>query len=92
MKSITLLLPQQPGSEDAESAGTNRLLLGINAASLESLELHRFVPGGNLATELHGGQYRHFQGVGPSAGRVLALVHRAKTMRAMLNRHQWLVR
>lgn len=36
-ESIALLLPQQPGSEGAEDARTNYLLLGINEASLETL-------------------------------------------------------
>lgn len=62
---IALLLPQQPGSKGAEDAGTNYLLLGINAASLESLELQRFEPGENLAMELYQGQHRYFQGGSP---------------------------
>lgn len=52
-ESIALLLPQQPGSEGAEDARTYYLLLRINEASLESLELQRLEPGQNLAMELY---------------------------------------
>lgn len=52
-ESIALLLPQQPSSEGAEDARTYYLLLRINEASLESLELQRLEPGQNLAMELY---------------------------------------
>lgn len=70
-ESIALLLPQQPGSKGAEDVRKNYLLLGINAASLESLELQRFEPGQNLSMEMYQGQHRYFQGVSPGTERGL---------------------